>query len=201
MRKWILTVVMGSALFVSSAVAQEPGRTLGLGIGLEPLSLIDEGSLVAAAAPSLYVPFMVTENVMLEPSLGVTRVSDEQTDGTTSYSTTMSAWRLGLGAFLTMPVGPEGRGYFGPRIGLVRMSQSEESGTFDFSQDQLNLTFAGVTGAEFFLAEQFSLGGEVGLEYIHMGEPDVEPEPSVGIEADGSALRTITELRLRWYFR
>ena len=201
MKKWILTVVMGSAIFVSSAAAQEPGRTFGLGMGLEPLSLIDEGSVVAAAAPSLYMPFMVTETVMLEPSLGLTRVSDEQTDGATTYSSSMSVWRLGLGVLLTRPFGPEGRGYFGPRIGLVRMSQSEESGTFDYSEDRLNLTLAGVTGAEFFLAEQFSLGGEVGLEYVHFGQPDVEPEPSVDIESDGSALRTVSELRLRWYFR
>lgn len=201
MKKWILSIVICSSVAAAPAVAQEADGSFGIGIGIQPFSLIDDGSVLAVTAPSIYVPVMVTENVMLEPSLGLMRVSSEETDGTNTFSTSRSIWRLGLGVLLTMPFGDEGRGYFGPRVGLYRLSESQESGSFDQSEKRLNLSLAGVTGAEFFLADRFSLGGEAGLEYVHMGQPDQEPEPSVDIEEDAGSLRTTAELRLRWYFQ
>ena len=202
MMKWILTVVIGSTLFLAAAAnAQEPGRTLGLGIGLQPLSIVDDASVLASAAPALYVPFVVTDNIMVEPSIGFTRVNREQSGGGATASSSISVFRLGVGVLMMSPLGDDGRAYFGPRVGLIRTSQSEESETFDFSQEQLDFSIAGVTGAEFFLAEQFSLGGELGLEYVRAGNPDLEPAPDPDFEQGGSTLRILTELRVRWYFR
>lgn len=168
MRLSILAVLAAAGLLIGSqAAAQENGGQVGLGVGVSTFSLAD---LETVAMPRVYVPLMAGERGMIEPSLGLLRVSgDDFTDTFLS---------LGSGFFLRMEPTDQGAMYAGPRVGLIRTSNADSD---------THLSLAGVAGGEYFLRSHFSLGGEVGLRWFDLN--------------DVSLLSTVSEFRVRWYFR
>ena len=56
------------------------------------------------------------------------------------------------------------------------------------------------TGGEYLFSSHFSLGGEVGLNYITGDEPEETPPPPNPVEQDESILTTNALILLRWYF-
>ena len=66
-------------------------------------------------------------------------------------------------------------------------------------EGDITLLIAGVVGGEYFLVPGFSLGGEVGLNYLRMGDEDNDGPG--GAETDASMIGIGTEFRVRWYFQ
>lgn len=202
--KPIHTVATAALLLAlaTPVAGQHAARTLGLGIGIQSAALLDDDvGLLAVLSPQVYVPIVVSERLILEPSFGVFRVDQEGEDflgDPYTYSATLL--RLGVGALFAGELGRSGRVYVGPRVGVVRISTEQEQGAFDEESTRTDLALAAVTGGEFFLVDGLSLGGEVGLEWVRIGEEDVAGEPSPA-EEKASLLRTTSELRVRWYFR
>jgi hypothetical protein len=162
------------------AEAQE----IGIGVGIRSSFISDVQSLLA---PTVYVPIVVTDRLMVEPEVGLVRASEED-DGLDETVTFLT-----IGGGLLFEIGDMGehRIYAGPRLGIVRASFSEElDGGGEFSDSNTNLFLAGVLGGEFFLEPNFSLGGEAGVRYQGTGDDD----------SDGSLITTTAEFRVRWYF-
>jgi hypothetical protein len=172
------------ALFLTLATTVPAEAQIGIGVGIRS-SLVSE--VQSLLTPTVYVPIFVSDRLMVEPEVGLIRVSED--DGGTDETATF----LTLGAGLLFEIGDvgDGRIYAGPRLGIVRASFSEEIDGGEFSDSNSNLFLAGVVGGEFFLQESFSLGGEAGLRYLDTGGFD---------DSDGSLFTTTAEFRVRWYF-
>lgn len=170
MRRGIFTLMVAvGLLFHSTAEAQEGRGSFGFGIGVSSFSLAD---LEALLMPSLYVPIQAGDQFVVEPFLGLVRMSEGD------FSETLL--RLGAGLLYLLDVSDDGRVYVGPRIGVIRSSVSN-----GFSASDTNLTLGGVVGGEYFLSSAFSLGGEGGLRWIDLNT--------------GSVISSFTEFRVRWY--
>jgi hypothetical protein len=121
---------------------------------------------------------------VLEPEFGFVRFKD--TEG--EFDETFSLLTLGAGLLFEIgDLGPD-RIYAGPRLGVAHISESDEGPGAPSDDSTTSLWLAGVLGGEFFLKPQFSLGGEVGVEWLERGDPD------------RSVLATTGEFRVRWYF-
>jgi hypothetical protein len=130
------------------------------------------------------VPIALTNRLVLEPEFGFVRFRDTQGQFDETFSI------LTLGAGLLFEIGESGadRIYAGPRLGIARISEYDEGPGTPTDESTTTLWLAGVLGGEFFLKPRFSLGGEVGLEWLELDDPD------------GSVLATTAEFRVRWYF-
>ncbi len=185
----------------ATAHAQERGVTFGIGASLNPIA-IGDGNLVLlpVGLGNIYFPLIIGSSFKLEPEFGLLRLSEKTTDGTTSSESSATLTRLGIGAFWVTPIRESFRAYVGPRVGIVRNS---ESSRFDPEPErkvtQTNLVLELATGGEHFFSSHFSLGGEVRLGYIKMGEPKVTPAPPSTFEQSGSILTTNALILLRWY--
>jgi hypothetical protein len=166
---------------VIPARAQQEQGEIGIGMGIGSSFA---GELPAALTPTIYVPIALNSRLVLEPEFGYVRFSD--TDG--EFDETFSL--LTLGAGLLFEIGDSGpdRIYAGPRLGIVRVAESDEGPGAPSDDSSTNLWVAGVLGGEFFLRPRFGLGGEVGLEWLELDD------------SDGSVLATTAEFRVRWYF-
>jgi hypothetical protein len=196
LRHLILGALIAAALATAGPAGAQDVR-VGLGIGIQPTLLTDDFG--ALFAPRFYLPIQLGDRLIVEPSFGLFRVSQSATDGPFSYETSGQLLRLGVGLLVLGPAGQDGRVYFGPRAGMVRMASEYSSDGFSESQSRTDLVLAAVAGGEFFLLDRFSLGGEVGLEYVREGDESGSGASSV--DSDGSMLRTTSELRVRWYLR
>jgi hypothetical protein len=185
MRPRVHAVVAPIALLlaVTTATSAEAQERIGVGIGVRSSLVSDLQNLLT---PTVYVPIVISDGLMIEPELGLVRSSEEEdeTDETVTFLT--------VGAGLLFGIGDLGDGwiYAGPRLGFVRSSFSEELNGGEFSDSNTNMYIAGVLGGEFFLQPSFSLGGEAGLRYLDTGSDG----------ADGSLFTTTAEFRVRWYF-
>lgn len=199
MRIRLITGTLLLAACVAAPVAaQEEGRSVGLGLGLHAVALDgDDAAIFGILAPQLYVPIVVSEKVMLEPSLSLFRGDTEGDD----FSSSLTFFRLGIGVLFLSDAGADGRVYVGPRLGVLRVSEEFDNTTFEGTSKRMDLVFAAVAGGEFFLASSLSLGGEIGLEYTRIGDEEETPEPGFVDDRTTTLVRTVTELRLRWYLR
>lgn len=65
-----ITLVWLLAL-AAPAAAQEEGRTLGLGLGLQSAALLtdSESGILTFLSPQVYIPIAMSDLILLEPSL------------------------------------------------------------------------------------------------------------------------------------
>jgi hypothetical protein len=157
---------------------------VGLGLGLSSALF---GEFQGQFAQSVYVPISLTDRVLLEPEVGLVRFSEE--DG--EFDETGTLLVLGAGVLFEIADSGDDRIYAGPRAGIVRFSTSSEGPGGETDDSTTNLSLAGVFGGEYFLKDRFSLGGEVGLEWLDLSDDS---------DAEGSLISTTAEFRVRWYF-
>lgn len=193
-----LSFVLALLALPSDAAAQESPH-LGIGLGLEQVGILvdDDVGLLSILTPQVYVPIVVSDGLMLEPGIGVFRTKNSESSESADFEATFTFIRVGVGLLFTIQQAERGRVYVGPRIGLMRMSSSSEFNGEAEDDSRVDLTAAAVLGGEFFLLPAFSIGGEVGLEYLRMG--DEEDDGEADIESDTSLLSLGSEFRVRWY--
>ncbi len=197
----------GIAVFTIAAAAhaQERGVTFGIGTSLNPTA-IGDGNLVLlpVGLGNLYFPLIIGSSFKLEPEFGLLRLSEKTTDGTTSSESSATLTRLGIGVFWVTPIRESFRAYVGPRVGIVRNSESSRFGTEpERKMTQTNLVLELATGGEYLFSSHFSLGGEVRLGYINIGESKVTPAPTpppLPVDRSESVLTTNALILLRWYY-
>ncbi len=188
----------------ATAHAQERGVTFGIGTSLNPIAIAGELVLLPVGLGNLYFPLIIGSSFKLEPEFGLLRLSEKTTDGTSSSESSATLTRLGIGAFWVTPIRESLRAYVGPRIGIVRNSESSRFGPEpERKETQTNLVLELATGGEYLFSSHFSLGGEVRLTYINVGERKVTPAPTPPpppVDRSANILTTNALILLRWYF-
>ncbi len=189
----------------AAAHAQERGVTFGIGTSLNPTAIGSGGLvLLPVGLGNIYFPLIIGSRFKLEPEFGLLRVSEKTTVGGTSSESSATLTRLGIGAFWVTPIRESFRAYVGPRVGIVRNSESSRFGTEpERKVTQTNLVLELATGGEYLFSSHFSLGGEVRLGYINVGESKVTPAPAPpppGVDRSESILTTNALILLRWYY-
>lgn len=185
-----------AALAALPAAAQEHDQGIGLALRTNA-AITGETTALSAFAPTLYYTAVSSDRFMFEPSLALFRYHYEESSDTQTYSTTVSALRVGIGFLFLSESGEAGRIYWGPRAAIAWNSRSDEAPGASDDDSFTDLSAALVTGGEYFLVPRFGLGGEIGLEYTRLGAPDY----GASIDETRSILATVAEFRVRWYFR
>ena len=174
-----------------------------------------------------YVPINFKNRFRLEPSFGLfsLKSSTSSTNVSSGYYSTQTSTNdatiatIGIRATYCSLLSNSLAVYVGPRVELGFVSLTDEysylntySGTTTSSDDktttsETDVTFGAVVGAEYFPVQKFSIGGEVGLNYILFGNPDVLQEhtppqspSSTSSSRSQHVLFTNTLFFVRWYF-
>jgi hypothetical protein len=181
----------------------------GLGIGL------DINTFNGARPVDIRVPIRLGGIWRVEPSVGFAHSteSDEVFGGGSSYiqERSFSYLRVAVAVTRRFTLDSRVKGYLGPRLALVRNSQ-----TFGIRNDPFTPDTAGrvtvldkmigiLTGAEFRLTDHLTVGGEVDLSYTFFGKGKLDPDPPppgifVVAVRDGHNLETGGALVMRWFF-
>jgi opacity protein-like surface antigen len=179
------------------------------------------------SAVVFYVPINVTNRFRFEPSIGLFSASSSsattptiQGNGTPyTYSNDASVITLGIRGTYRYSLSNLLILYLGPRLEFGIVSSTYENvyitnyPNANIKQDdkkitkETDITFGGVIGAEYFPISKFSVGGEISLNYVTFGNPDITyenyPTPSSSYnttEREQHTLYTGALFFLRWYF-
>jgi len=197
----LLAIAAVATMLVPASLEAQSSTTVGLGLGLQNSSVAidDEANLISSLTPTVYVPIVLGNGIMIEPGVAFFRMktSEESDFGDSEFTGT--ALRLGVGVLFMFATPERGRIYAGPRVGVMRISSTNEFDDEEVEQSRMDLFFTAVLGGEFFLMPAFSLGGEAGLTYATLGETEREPEPPLEDETEMSMLALGAEFRVRWY--
>lgn len=197
----IVMVLVLALLATSRGDAQDDSPKVGVGVAFLAASPI--GQLTGTS--TLYFPVATGRSFRLEPTLGWHHTSFEETASDpgspiNGISGSSSAFLLGVGLFgVTRPAG-ETLLYYGPRLGVAwaKTSESDQSGN-SLKETQTNWFATATLGGEQRVSH-FSVGGEVGLSYLHIGRPSFEGTGFVASDAGGSSVGTGASAFVRWYF-
>lgn len=210
---------------------------MGLGISFDPARIGQANYLYFSDATlqivpltnlspiMLYIPITIKNSFRLEPSFGLFSSSTNNTTSSTSpntgypqmSSTDLSVTTVGIRATYISSLTNSLSLYTGPRLDISFVSSTSEYSNFSANMKQgyktnsieTDVTIGAITGAEYFPTPQFSIGGEVSLNYVTFGNPDIineqvppppPPEATYTTERKKHALRTDALFFLRWYF-
>ncbi len=191
------TAVVAS-LLASGAATAEPLPMVGIGVAL-PLTGVPGGTI--------HVPINIKDMLRIEPGIGLIKSSSE-TKATKTNTSSDSATALSLGVFYMMRPDDKFLVYAGPRFGLVLndSSDAQDDDTTKQSVTRTDVVLALALGGEHFLAPRFSLGAEVDVGYVMIGESKTETTPATPAPATpdpvktSSLMSTFGSLFARFYF-
>ena len=168
----------------------------------------------------------MTNRFRLEPSIGLFSISSSSTTTPTTQgigspsttSTDASLTIIGIRGTYSSSLSNSLALYYGPRLefGIVSLTEEYVYTTSypvaNTRQDdktttkETDITFGGVIGVEYFPICKFSVGGEISLNYVTFGNPDIEDYPTPAslptytTERKQQILYTDALFFLRWYF-
>lgn len=202
MLRRVLTFASAAAVFcllctVTTAHAQE-ARPVRLGFGGSlGLGTIVLGSGGGGLASSIYIPIRIHGMVIIEPEFGVLTTTQDD-DSTTGV-------RVGLGVLIPIKLAKATFADVGLRGGAVINSDTQEGGGVKTETSRADGFIGAVIGAEHFLSESFSLGGEIQLN-VHIRGTTTTTVTAGGITNesegtdDGIAFGTTALFTIRWFF-
>jgi hypothetical protein len=168
-----------------SAISKNDQMRIGFGVGFGQTNIFGSGGdLASVALPIDFSNFSVVfrkENFRIEPSLGYFSYSSSSDND--EYSS--SNFRIGSIFALASSRGSMNY-YYGIDIGAVFGSTTDNSWT-DFY-------IGAVTGGEYMFSDNFSLGGEIQLSYISIGQSGDNDS-----NRSESFISTKSMVILRWY--
>jgi hypothetical protein len=193
-----LFIAAAAALLVSSTNARAQTATgnahtstsdfhIGIGAGMSLLTPVIVGSATLFAGPfgggSIVLPLDIAGVVRIEPEFSIFHYNES--DDTSSNSVT--AIKTGVGLFWMFGVAPDAQGYLGARLGPQFVSSKQVNEEVDImtgevtevkiSRSAVNFAVGPSVGGEYFPSEHFSIGAEAQVNFIHLGEEDVEIDP------------------------
>jgi hypothetical protein len=181
----LMTVGLASADALAKDNPSQPDSTkVGVGMSMDVISQLQMLGYLGylgyyeldamMGAKSVRVPIILNGGLRSEPELNYLRLSDDgDAYGSTEASVAVApSWR----------VAGKGSAYAGGRLGSQVANQNGER--------DLNLTFGGLAGGEYWIGRGFSVGGEVGLDFIkYHGDASI-----------GASMHTTAALIARFYF-
>jgi len=188
----LLTVLL---LAAPAAFAQRnAGTHFGLGVRIGAGSSNSVAGVVDEDASGLsditfLVPVDINGAFRVEPELGIARISLSDDDSDAEITGTQ--YTAGLGIFALSPQGDVTMTY-GLRAGMTSFSQSIDTGGGDADASIRRISVGPAVGGEYYLADRFSIGAEVGLDYqIYSFDGDILED----VDVNGFATRTSAILR------
>ena len=146
-----ITVV---CLFLSASLAQQQSYGLGFEFHTFPSAIMQDGGSLG-----IYVP-IETGSLFIEPLIAYSSSSTETDYGdydSQDYEVSSSNFTLLLGIFKPTEIGKI-RSYYGIRFGKI-WSKSENE-LYDTEEESDIIIIAPTVGAEYFVSDNFSFGGE-----------------------------------------
>ena len=204
-------------LFVVSAKAQDDRTRFGFGVGVGMNSLLgspDEADFSVLSIPASFANFTFIirgKNFRLEPNFGYFSVSideDRKYDNGDTRTQEFKSSNFRVGAVIAYATAIASmKLYYGINIGIILSSASSDdtrTGTFPESEsNEASKTdfFVGpAIGGEYMFSENFSLGGEIQINYISVGQFDWElPEGITKDDVSTTVITTNALVILRWY--
>jgi hypothetical protein len=181
MFRTVRTAVAALALFASTVAAQSVDHgKVGLGVALNPIAIADMNGDLAVLPMGLgnfTVPIWMGERVRLEPELGIIRASSESSNSGFTSQSHETILRYGATMHFMLARSGNFRPYVGPRVGFVRRSTHYESTGNPSQESKRTDNYIGVTiGSEYWFTPRFSLGAEVQLNRVGLGEEESTPQ-------------------------
>ena len=166
---------------VALAVPIPPAAAADYGVGVFHFG---QGSTVVA-------PIRL-ESLTVEPEVNLFRASSNQE--------TFHVVTVATGIYVRRAFGPSFEGYAGGRIGYSRSKDRFDTGigTEEFVSHSWMLS--PTLGAQYFFSRQFSIGLDVGLQYVRSSQKTDAPPPIASSSINGYTAGTLTRILLRAYF-
>ncbi len=178
-----------------SSMAVRPPHVFGIGVALDGATVYTDRESIADYIPansaSIRFPLEVGASSRLEPEIGYYRLVSEHYG---DHRGTSSNLLFAVGAFGLIRRGTATFS-FGARVGAVRSSYSRDRDWGDDSDSKTDISIGPVIGAELRAHEHFSIGVEVGVNYVKIG--DFGDGSSNGPR---SLISTRTAIVVRWFY-
>ena len=184
-------------LFVINAKAQDDPMRLGFGVGFgQGYNFFGGEELSVITLPIDFADFSVvirTKNFRFEPTFGYFSSSYKNTSSGITYESSSSNLRLGTVLAYATAIASMNL-YYGIDIGVILSSQkSESSGSSSTDRSKTDIFVGPAIGGEYMFSENFSLGGEIQINYISIGNFDDDSD------ASSSAVSSRGKIMLRCY--
>jgi len=197
-----------ATLSLCRATADSQAYSPKAGVGMAFIIASPAGQL--AGFLNVFVPVNLGSHFRLEPQIGWhTRsfddVANDPSSPTNSLSGSSRVLLLGVGLLGTQRPGDGATIlYYGPRVGLAwtHANLTDGSSGSSLTETQTSWYANAVVGGEH-LFSHLSIGGEVGLGYLHHGTPHWTQSGSATFTASdtkGHDLGTNATALVRWYF-
>ncbi len=178
----------------------------------------ESASLYFSASPyCIYLPVVLTKNFRIEPRFGIYSVSNEVSNSASpsqSFKDDFTLTNIGLSVEYVFPVGDRFQFYAGPRGSLNFISETSSyygytggsaPAKITNTQTETDFMISGLFGAEYFPLGEMSIGGEIDINYVTFGNPDITQDPpSSGTGLTSTRTRSLVStgalLFIRWYF-
>jgi hypothetical protein len=188
-------------LFVINAKAQDGPVRIGFGVGFgQGFSFFGGEELSVITLPIDFADFSVvirSKNFRFEPTLGYFSSSSSSTSSGYTYESSSSNLRLGTVLAYATVIASMNL-YYGIDVGVILSSESRDS-TFPEStstdRSKTDFYIGPAIGGEYMFSEYFSLGGEIQINYISIGNFDDDSN------ASSSAVSSRGKITLRWYVK
>ena len=185
-------------LFVISAKAQDDPVRIGFGVGFgQGFSFFGGEELSVITLPIDFADFSVIirgKNFRFEPTLGYFNFSSTSSSGSESK---FSNFRLGTVLAYATAIASLNV-YYGIDIGVILSSESFNSsspGSTSTDNSKTDFFIGPAIGGEYMFSDNFSLGGEIQINYISVGNFDDDSDASTtGVSSRGKII-------LRWYVK
>jgi hypothetical protein len=203
----VIGIALG-ILGVCRATADSQAYSPKAGVGMAFSIASPAGQL--AGLLNVFVPLNLGSHVRLEPQIGwhtgsFDEVSSDPSVPANSVSGSSRVFLLGVGLLGTQQPGDGATIlYYGPRIGLAwtRGNLTDASSSSSLTETRSDWYASAVVGGEH-LFSHLSIGGEVGLSYLHRGRPhwtQSGPATFTATDTKGHDLGTNATALVRWYF-
>ncbi|MFC2094796.1 outer membrane beta-barrel protein [Bacteroidota bacterium] len=206
-------------LFVVSANAQDDRTRLGFGVGVGistvPMGDGDDMDLSSLSAPVSFHNFTFIirgKSFRIEPNFGFfsySQETDAEDENEDTYKEEISSSNFRVGAVLAYATAIGSTNlYYGLNIGIISSSASiDQKWTGTYTPDntsekgsKTDFAIGGAIGGEYMFSDNFSLGGEIQINYITVGQFDWElPEHITKNDITTSIISTNAIVMLRWY--
>ncbi|HVO72865.1 MAG TPA: hypothetical protein VMT35_02480 [Ignavibacteriaceae bacterium] len=190
-------------LIVCPNIKSQDTLTMGVGISLNPNFIFtnSENVYYSLTNPTSFYLIFNISNIRFEPEFGYYTYSNDYNYDRSSETQAYSTLRTGLRIFCEIIMESSFKLYAGPRLGLIfTSSKFSYTGAEEEKTTELDFISGICTGGEYLFSQHFSIGGEVQLNYIILGEPESSHPGFSSSSRSASETGTNTEVFFRWYF-
>jgi len=198
------TTLLALAVLANGTAAQsDEGVKVGFGVALNPIAIGDldfDASVLPVGLGNFTVPIQIGSSLRFEPELGIFRAHAESSSNGSTSKYTESLMRYGLAAHYLFGGSESFRPYVGPRFGFIRQSSDQEfTGSTPTESKRTDSYFGLALGGEYWFTPHFSLGGEVQVNRISIGDEEVTNQPAPTGSYDASIISSNGVVAVKFY--